>query len=327
VSTESHAARPRLRLVIAATGRDGTVSLSHMIRKLFEDAGADGSVMHEYASREFLHAHASFLETRDPQWTVEIRRLIDDCPHDCIVGAGYAPILPVFAERCGPGLKLVHLRRLDRTRAIASLVDNCAFFPKAYGYYSDDPAATTKRMAAFHYGEATPEGWRQRSQTEKLAWYFDKTHALIEEHKHLFWQHVEFHTEHLDDEGTRKTLAELVLGHSRVVAKPTHVNAHVNFTGLPEDRRPKLQWLMGQLNLHQVAYDDVYPIEYFVNAYIAWSGYQIGRTPHIGPQYYKSPEEISADLARAEEILGRHIKDIQSLKAMLAEKNASGRTG
>jgi hypothetical protein len=325
MSGKPHAAGTRLRLVIAGTGRDGTVSLSHMIRRLYEDAGVDGSVMHEYSSREFLHAHTSFLETGDPKWMGEIHALIDECPHDCIVGAGYAPILPAFVERCGPGLTLVHLRRLDRTRAIASLVENCAFFPRAYGYYSDSPEATTKRMTAFHCGEVTPEEWRKLSQTAKLAWYFDKTHALIDEYKGLFSQRLEFYTEHLNDEATRKILAELVLGHSQVVAKPTHVNAHFNFEGLPENRRSKLQWLMGQLNLHQVAYDDVYPLEYFANAFVGWTGYQIRRAPQVGPEDHKTADEISDSLARAERILARHLKDVSSLKEQLAQATASAR--
>lgn len=319
------AQRTPLRLVIAGTGRDGTVSLSHMVRSLLEDAAVGGSVMHEYSSREFFHAYTNFMETNDQKWLAEIRSLIDECPHDCIVGAGYAAILPIFAERCGPGLKVVHLRRLDRTAAIASLVKNCEFFPRAYGYYSDNPGATMKRMTAFHYGEVSPQAWHQLSQTAKLAWYFDKTHALIDAHAGLFANHAEFHTERLDEESTRKALSELVLGHSRVVAKPTHINVHVDFAGLPEDRRPKLQWLMGLLNLHQVAYDDAYPLEYFTNAFIAWTGYQIRQAPQIGAQDYRTAEELSATLARADALLTKRLQEVRSLKALLAEKKAAKR--
>src|SRR5206468_2253450 len=84
---------------------------------------------------------------------------------------------------------------------------------------------------------------------------------------------------------------------------------HVDLVGMDESHRPKLQWLMGRLNLHQVADDDVYPLEYFLNAFIAWTGYQIQQTPHVSGSIPRSEAEIGASLARAEASLLKYLQD------------------
>lgn len=314
------ARRPRLKIVCAGTGRDGTQSLTHMLRKLFDDAGVAGSVMHEYKSREFFHAYSSFKETGNLKWMAEIRALIDACDHDCIVGNGYSAILPIFAARGGPSLKLILLRRADRDACIASLVRDCRYFPAAYGYYSNDPASAVKRVAAFHFGEMSKEEWTALPLAKKMAWYFDKSHALAASHRGLFRQSMEIQTESLNDESTRRQLADFVLGDHTIMPIPARLNAHVACDWLPDDRRPKLQWLMGRLNLYQVAYDDVYPLEYFVEEFIAWSGYHIRKGPQIGPQDYKSSEEIADSLTRAENTLLKHLEDIRGLRELLAQE-------
>ena len=106
--------------------------------------------------------------------------MVAECPYDCVGGNGYAAILPLFAAHYGRGLRLVHLRRGDRDACIASLVQNCELFPTAYGYYSSSPAATVKRMAAFHFSEMSRGSWNRLSIADKFGWYYDKTHALVE---------------------------------------------------------------------------------------------------------------------------------------------------
>jgi len=149
----------KLKSVFVGTGRDGSVSIADMVADLFMQEGAGRGVMHEYMAREFLHLFSEFRETGDARYRDEARALICDCSYDCIVGVGSAVWLPEFAEICGPGLKLVQIRRRDRERCIDSLVENCRLFPFAYRYYLDSPSATTKRPAAFHFGEMTRDQW------------------------------------------------------------------------------------------------------------------------------------------------------------------------
>src|SRR5262249_9000365 len=151
-------------------GRDGTLSVADMIQRLCNQA-ADGRVMHEYQAREFYQAYCNFRETDESRFLDEIRSMIDECPYDCIVGNGYAAVLPQFAERWSSAT-LIHLRRADRVAAIASLKTNCELFPRAYGYYSTSPQATVKRMAAFHFGEMSRSRWDALSLDEKFAWYY-----------------------------------------------------------------------------------------------------------------------------------------------------------
>jgi hypothetical protein len=106
---------------------------------------------------------------------------VADCPYDSIVGNGYAAILPLFAERYGRGRKVVHLYR-DREACIESLITNCELFPTAYRYYSSSPEAKIKRMAAFHFRDMSRAAWDRLPLREKFAWYYDKTHALVQQH-------------------------------------------------------------------------------------------------------------------------------------------------
>jgi hypothetical protein len=311
--------RPRLRLLCVGTGRDGTQSLTHMIQRLFDESGGSASVAHEYMSRELHNAFTNYLETNDPKWMSAIETMIDECPHECIVGNGYASILPQFAARYGRQLKLIHLRRGDRTAAVRSLTENCELFPQSYGYYSPSPQAASKREAAFHFGEMTRAAWDDTPLPDKLAWYFDKTHALVEAHGHLFAERMQVGTETLSYEVTRRQLAQFVLGDARVVPPATHLNVHVDLDGMSESQRPKLQWLMGRLNLHQVADDDVYPLEYFLNAFIAWTGYQIRQTPEVSGSTPRTQAEIAAALTRAEASLVKHLKNIRDLRAALQD--------
>ncbi|HXQ84110.1 MAG TPA: hypothetical protein VN769_08585, partial [Xanthobacteraceae bacterium] len=124
----------KLKILCVGTGRDGTQSLNHMIQRVFSETG-DRQTMHEYCCREIYQAFCDFNESGDGGYPEALRRMVADCPYDSIVGNGYAAILPLFAERYGRGLKVVHLHR-DRDACIESLITNCELFPTAYRYYS-----------------------------------------------------------------------------------------------------------------------------------------------------------------------------------------------
>ena len=36
-----------------------------------------------------------------------------------------------------------------------------------------------------------------------------------------------------------------------------------------------MNWLMGRLNMEELAKDDVYALNYFLDKFVAWTGYQI----------------------------------------------------
>ena len=308
----------RLSFLCVGTGRDGTLSLTDMVQDMFDRSGDGRKAMHEYRARYFYNAFANYQESNDPQYLVQLRSYIEDCPYDCIVGNGYAAVLPLFSEIAGPNLTLIHLRRDNRAACIESLKNDCELFPAAYRYYSSAPEAEMKRMAAFHFGEMTQAAWDALSLDEKIAWYYDKTHELIRSSSALFAQCVEITTELIDDANTRRTLAHIVTGNEELLPPPTHLNAHrIDIAGLPSDRRPKMQWLMGRLNLHRLAYDDVYAIDYFLEKFVAWTSYQIQRSPVVDPFDLRSPEEIATTIDRARQVIAHRLREVESLESLL----------
>jgi hypothetical protein len=83
--------------------------------------------------------------------------------------------------------------------------------------------------------------------------------------------------------------------------------------GFPDDKKPKLQWLLGRLNLFEVAHDDVYAMEYFNRAFVSWAGHQIRQGPNLGPADYKNDEEILASLRRAEAVLRKQMRTVRKV--------------
>lgn len=311
---------PKLKVVCVATGRDGTQSLNHMIEYLYAKSGARRS-MHEYCCREFNQAFCEFVETGDAGAAGALDRMIADCPFECIVGNGYAAILPLFAKHYGRGLKVVHLCRTDRDACIASLVKNSEMFPTAHRYYSQSPEATIKRMTAFHFGEMSHAAWDRLTLLEKFSWYYDKTHALVRQHLTLFDASMLVQTEHLNDAATRLSVADFVADAPTIVPPKTHLNASsIEIGSFAKEHRAKMHWLMGRLNIEEAATDDVYALEYFLNKFIAWSGYQITAAPELEGTLSPPDDEIAANLKRAAKILNSGLRDIDELSKIVGDR-------
>jgi len=314
---------PRAKIICVGAGRDGTVSLYHMIQDVFDRTGGR-RVMHEYCAREFYQAFSEYQETRNNSYAEEIRQMVVECPSDCIVGNGYAAVLPFFREQWGPDTKLIHLRRRDRDACIASLVKNCEMFPLAYGYYSMSEQATIKRMAAFHFGEMTKDEWDRMPTVDKFGWYYDKTHAFIERYKELFAESVDIFTEDLSEDGTRRTIAQLASGDDGILPPRAHLNAqHFDVTALPEEHRDKAVWLIGQLNWELLLNDDAYAVEYFTNRFIAWAGYQIRDAKQLGRSRRPSPAATAETLARTRTLLIKATNEIDALYELNRERAAT----
>jgi hypothetical protein len=309
---------PSLQALCVGTGRDGTQSLCHMIGHIYAGSG-DRSVMHEYCCREFYQAFSDLRETDDRRYEDDLKRMVSDCAYDCIVGNGYAAILPLFAARYGRGLKIVHLRRADRDACIASLIKNCELFPAAYRYYSTSPEAVVKRMAAFHFGEISEAEWNRLSIYEKFAWYYDKTHALIHQHLSLFDDHIEIKTEDLDDASTRLVIANFIGGSNTLPPPKSHLNASViDISSFPKEQRHKMHWLMGRLNIEEIADDDVYALDYFLDKFVAWKGYQIAGSHNSGSV---PAAKITADLKRAAKLIADRLRNIEELDQFVRDRD------
>jgi hypothetical protein len=319
VDAADRTSRSRLKLLCVGTGRDGTQSLNHMIQHVYAGSG-DRQSVHEYCCREMYQAFCDLQETGDGAAADALDRMIADCPYDSIVGNGYAAILPLFAEHYGRGLKVVHLYR-DREACIESLITNCELFPTAYRYYSSSPEAEVKRMAAFHFGDIPRAEWDRLPTREKFGWYYDKTHALVRRHLALFDHHIEIATESLNDEATRRAIADFVDGGEAQPPPRTHLNASViDISSFPKQHQVKMNWLMGRLNMEDLAKDDVYALNYFLDKFVTWAGYQITDAPQLGGTAPASAPEIARDLERVAKILNDRLRDIDALYKLIRDR-------
>lgn len=297
------------RILCVGAGRDGTLSVSRMIQNVF-DRTDRRRARHEYRAREFYQAFCEYAETGNDAFAGEIRQLIDQCPFDCIVGNGYAAILPFFREQWGPETRLVHIRRTNRDACIASLMKNCEMFPAAYRYYSADKEAVMKRMTAFHFGEMTKANWDRLSIAEKLGWYYDKTHELIDLHRGLFAECIEVTTEALDSEQCRRAIARMLTGSEAVVPPPIHLHAHsFDIGSFAPAQRDRAMWLVGQIDWNNLVDDDLYAIEYFLEKFARSTDAQIRGAPLVNAAQ-KSGAETAELLARARATLEAALKNI-----------------
>lgn len=313
--------RKSLRIICVGTGRDGTQSVAHMLRSLYGGDPSDTRVMHEYCARDFYNEFAAYREGQGAAPLAQLRRMVAECPHEAIVGNGYAPVLPLFAEHFGHDLALVHLKRANRAACVASLKWDSEMSPTGYGNYSDSPTAEVKRIAAFHFGEMSHREWERLPLDEKFGWFYDKTHALVEEHSTLFSRYIPVTTESLNSEETRRKLTELVAD-GAILPPPAHLDASVidiAATVAPEHWH-RMRWLIGRLNLAEVVSNDVYALDYFTDKFIAWTGYQINKAPQLGPAVVPSPATIAKNLVRAKASLTRALHEVEGLQQLLGEK-------
>jgi hypothetical protein len=289
----------RLQVLCVGTGRDGTMSVSRMVQALFDAEGRGRQCFHEYGARALYQAYCSWRETGEERYLDEIDTLIRDCPYDAVVGNGYAPILHLLEGRLPSSVRIIHLRRRSKPDCVASLVKDAQLFPQAYRYYTSDSAEHSKRIAAFHYGEATRAQWDAAPLEARFDWYYRKTHALIDAAKGRFAASLDLATEDLDRLESRQALAGFIVGGAAAAPPPVRVNGHVHLATdqVAEEHRLRVQWLFGHLNIHDVLADDAHLVRYAIDRYVTWTGYQVtGQIGQISPADIRSPQEIMTHL-------------------------------
>lgn len=313
------------KIICVGTGRDGSLSTADMIQSIFDRS--DGRLaIHEYRARDFYQSFCDFKETGSEKFADQIREMITQCPADCIVGNGYAAVLPFFRECWGPETRLLHLRRRDRDACIASLMKNCEMFPLAYCYYTSNPDARIKRIAAFHFGEMTRSEWERAPATVKFGWYYDKTHQLIDQYSSLFSETMEVLTEELSQDAGRRRIANFVCGDGAVAPEATRLNAHsFDLIDVPPEQRFKASWLLGRLNWDRLVTDECYGLDYFSNKFCAWTGYQITGAPQLGDSRIPSSQEMATILSRARAILAKALEEVDGLTKLNSDTALRGR--
>ncbi|MGJ4947439.1 hypothetical protein [Bradyrhizobium sp. HKCCYLS20291] len=293
-----------LRVLCVGTGRDGTTSLARMMQDAFDHQDNGDRAVHEWGSSELNELFCQLQETNDRGIENQIRRIILDCPHACVVGNGYAAVLPIIAELVGDQITLVHLRRRDRAACIASLAENAVLAPENHVYYADSPNARRKRPTAFHFAEMSKQQWMELSLTDKFGWYYDKTHSLIENYTSLFPNTLAVDMEDLAADSVRAALARAA--GSTEAPRAFHVNRFVDLRHVPPDRRSFVQRLLGQLDFHKLGHDDLYGVREILNELI----YHLAHFPDQAPG---ALDELRWTLSETHRLLNQRLDDVREL--------------
>lgn len=313
-----------LEILAVGTGRDGTVSIAHLIREIYKRHDIEGTVGHEYAAQAFYNAFCALKTTGDQKYRDELRRLVADCPHRAIVGNGYAGVLDLFAE-IWPGVKLIHVKRRDREALIRSHMSNQQFFPETYLNYGSE-TGVMERTAAFHLGEMSREAWEVLSLHDRFGWFYDYTHAELDRAKPSFSSVLEVFTEDLSRPETLKSLNQFVGGGETAPPPPLALNRHVYaaITDFTDQNRAFGQWLFGRLDMAKLQDDPLYLSEYATNAFITWMGYLIsGFASQLNETYVADDQTIRQTVENFADLLRRRSWEANLLLHELNLKHAA----
>ncbi|NMC71314.1 MAG: hypothetical protein GYA57_14785 [Myxococcales bacterium] len=225
-----HRRVPRLQVVVAGTGRDGTMSLARLIRDLAAANGRRWVSEHELYANHVCNLLACYHETGLELHRRALRDLLAQIPAHAVSGTTYQFALDLLLETHGPALKLIHLRRRDRAECIRSLAQIIHWRPAMAIHMTKEKCRRdlpeyTLRLAAFHFGETTRAAWERMSLEQRLGWHYDKTHRLIEEAAPRFAGYLRIDTEDLGRPSTVRRLARFLDPSWRRTCPPVHVNS------------------------------------------------------------------------------------------------------
>lgn len=210
-----------LKCLITGTGRDGTTTARVLACNLAVANDDVPDARHETDISRLYNAWVRGCEEgRFDQAHREIQSIVGAWSHRTESSSGHAFWLEAISD-LNPEIRLVHLKR-DKDSCIRSLVENRLTWPEYHGNYAPDRiedrkiAFKTWLPAAFHFGEMTQEDWFSLDPPDRCAWYYEKTHALIDEKKVGFADVLDVSTESLS--------APETVSRIRAFVEPAYVN-------------------------------------------------------------------------------------------------------
>jgi hypothetical protein len=215
-----------LNCLITGTGRDGTTTLRVLACNLAIANKEEPDALHETNISELYNSWFRYHENDDSS---EIESVLRSWTHRVESSSGHAFWLPVVAKVFGPDIALIHLKR-DRAACVDSLCNNPTTGPEYHGNYVDHfhGPIRTWLPTAFYFGDMTKAEWEAAPLRERIEWYYDKTHELINQHKGLFSRYLEVRTEDLNSQTVISSVRDFINPRWENNAFPVHQN----FTGL-----------------------------------------------------------------------------------------------
>lgn len=297
-------------ILCVGTGRDGTVTMTHLINQIFAFEGKGRTCGHEILSR-WIYNRLHQLGYEALCSDGETLEMIQNCKYPAIAGAGYSVAQDVFLK-ANPRCKLIHLKRKNKQAFIESYSKMMSQFPHLVGGYSDidESQVVSHIMTACDFNEISKKEWSGLPASEKISWYYDKTHQLIDAHKHLFSDYKIFYTEDLNDEKSRRELAEYVLDKrpADFIPDAAHLNMNFfqNYQCNPHEKS-LLHWWFHDLNPHDILKDDSYLLDFIANKYTALMGYhQHTKLEEFFGLPSKSADKIEQNMKKSIEYLRQH---------------------
>lgn len=253
-----------IEVLVVGCGRDGTQSLTHILRDLFAANGREADVRHESDSVELYAGLPDYIRRGDDR---RLRAVMSAWRHDVEVSNGFAFCMPVVHAVFGGALKVVHLRRA-RAAHVASLVRRPRVTPEDFGGYIDfDYRGPFRhvRPTAVDYGEMSREEWEALSLAERFGWYHDKSHALVAAHLSLFEATMELRTEELNDPAALDRLRAFVDPGLERAPRPVHVHAAglVDYAARDPQELRVMEKMFHKFDVNAALADELYPLRYF----------------------------------------------------------------
>lgn len=260
------ATRNPLNVVIVGAGADGSRTLWSLVKSLYSANGVDARVAHLADSYTVADAVMNYVTRRDSDFSAKV---LGAWKNEAVVGNGFAFIMPALRAAFGSDLKIIHLKRSPEA-GVRALVRQAELYPQHWGGYVPLPVAhDIIRPTARHFSEMSAAEWGRLGLKGRLAWYYEKSHGLIEEARTEFPNWLEVATESLSDPSTISQIAFFIDREWRSDVPPVHLNAAAIFdlaaVADPYDRI-RLSRMLRDFDVDQAISSETYAIGYFVQA-------------------------------------------------------------
>jgi MoaA/NifB/PqqE/SkfB family radical SAM enzyme len=257
-----------LKLLVVGAGADGSRSLWAMIDALHKVNGVAARVHYDNDSYAIADAAMQYLASKDDN---RLHKVLAAWRNHAIVGNGYAFIMPVIRAVFGPDLKIIHLKR-SRDAGIRGLLRHTELYPQNWGGYTKlAEAHDIIRPTARHLREMDAAEWARIGLEGQIAWYYDKSHALIEAARTEFPHWLEIETDELGDPAAIARIARFIDPSWTASVPPVHLNAGSAFDlqrlADPYDRI-RVARLLRDFDLAKALAADTYPIGVWVSIWM-----------------------------------------------------------
>ena len=308
--------KKKRKIIVASAGRDGSVSVANLLQEFSDMNGLGLSVCHEYMSREFHHEFSNSKKSDGAQSLSAMEEMAVNCDYDIIVGSGCGLAIGYFKKHFD--VTLIHLKRSDRDSAISSLIKNAESFPMAYGNYIESSGSRQMgRFTAVDLGECSQRSWEEMTLRDKIAFYYDRKHSIIEKGR----PKLTVNTETLSDLKTIKKITALIDPSAKKIPFSHHANLHFSFSSMSELENIRIQRIFSKLNFAKLAADDQYFLDYCLNHFVSYVGWQITKHEVLDEQERLAVDQISELIEAGIDSLSNTI----GLMEQLAEELRSSR--